>query len=294
VVAPPPVDDEGQKLSWGRLLGLFGWTKILLLLLGGAALVLGAVNAWRAGESFGLLAVGAGFVLLALFLGPDWAQVDLALAAFKATFFREQAERLAAVERARDSTELRVQVEALQEELTTLSEKEQARIAAAERSAADWQVMIRRLRQRGIETSHSFRFDGTVELVLKWPLSLHHAAECRVTTPSGSVVSAAVHAVASDNRMVRTYSVLYPDQFGGSARLAPGLYAVTWCSLPRFVGDGSAVPRNAVARLVSRGGLRAVAYDGFLVGSEADGETSPPQPAPTERAAAEEAVARIS
>jgi hypothetical protein len=64
--------------------------------------------------------------------------------------------------------------------------------------------------------------------------------------------------------------------------------------LPRFVGDGSAVQRNAVARLVSGNGLRAVAYDGFLVGSEADGETSPPQPAPTERAPAEEAVARIS
>jgi len=41
------------------------------MLLGLAALVLGAINAWRAEESLVLLAVGTIFVLVGLVLGPD-------------------------------------------------------------------------------------------------------------------------------------------------------------------------------------------------------------------------------
>ena len=62
--------DKSELPLWRRVT-LLGWTKVALMLLGLAALVLGAINAWRAEESLVLLAVGTIFVLVGLVLGPD-------------------------------------------------------------------------------------------------------------------------------------------------------------------------------------------------------------------------------
>jgi hypothetical protein len=265
-VAAPVEPDEDEARSWRDRLHLGGWTQLLLLTLGLAALVLGGLNAWRSEASTTLLIIGTVLAIAAVVFARDWRELELRYGDWQARLVRgvdhvlEQAEQKSPSEPVRRQiAEIRAQVEELAERSVA---PEARRVPLRSLTAAPSAGFFLSKPQ----ASHRFNDSSSATLTLHVPAKEGKSPyTCVVVTPRDERFEATVPPSPLNPSWgpPASYSIWFPDQYLASGPLEPGLHLVEW---RKGSAGGQQRPggRPIVEALASLS-LPIVARDSFMV-----------------------------
>jgi hypothetical protein len=242
---------------WPRFLSFLstlGWGQLLLLFIGCAALLLGAMTAWRAEASTTLLIVGAVLLLAAFVLGPELGELRL----------RHGETELFA--RYRAGVQEALATSTTPEELVARVEQLEAAAKEAEAAKAFENVRKRALRvigetmrredvalQPGEAKAAASVLGDTAFLTLRARAAapsgaFFHSAECHVIDPKGRPASAVATSTLGGIASVRRFSLTYPREFPDAQPLEPGTYKAEWRQRPLLPTIASTLsPRPVVA-----------------------------------------------
>jgi len=265
-------DEETEKPNLLARLGVVGTTRLVVGSLGLGGFVLGAIISWHSASATTLLIVSAVMLLLAA-LGLDWNKIRGTYGGWTVELLRDIGTRIEQVAVASAATEevpveIRDELESLRAEVKALTPPSRPRLAlpASPSPNVNMEGLVRELMTT--KANHTFRGTEAVQLSLRIA-SFTDRFSCTVKTLSGGSYAAVTRRPINVGIGVgvKSYGVIYPDEFPGSEPLLPGRYEVEWREAPLVD------PANALASLLAQAVGPPVATDSFTIPDTTAGAT---------------------
>jgi len=242
----PPADASENEATpgWIARLGVVGFVRVAIGLLGVSGFVVGIIVAWDATSATTLLVVSGILVLFAA-LGLDWSEIrGTGPGGWTVQLLRRVEDRIEEVAAGEGvPPAIREELEALRAEVKALTPSVRSRASRQ----TDWRRSYELARELAKpRATHSFDRPDAVTLKLRVP-HRDTTYRCIVRTPTDNAYTAATRRPIIGS-MVDTYSLTYPDEFERSEPLVPGRYEVEWRPAALLEERSSATPLLAALK----------------------------------------------